>query len=53
MIPLTILGWSGRKTVYGEFAFSPLREPGLKLVLQGIHEGVYPWNSAAKEEEEE
>ena len=53
MIPLTMLGWSGRKTVYGEFAFSPLREPGLKLVLQGIHEGVYPWNSAAKEEEEE
>ena len=53
MIPLTILGWSGRKTVYGEFAFSPLREPGLKLVLQGIHEGVYPWNSAAKAEEEE
>lgn len=53
MIPLTILGWSGRKTLYSEFEFSPLREPGLKLVLEGIHEGVYPWSSAADEEEEE
>ncbi len=52
MIPLTILGWSGRKTIYSEFAFSPLREPGLKLVLEGIHEGVYPWSSASEEEEE-
>ena len=53
-LPLTILGWTQRKGLYGGYAFTPLTEPGLTLVMEGIHEGVYPWGDlfAPKEKEE-
>ncbi len=42
-LPLLLLGWTGRKTVYGEYEFDPVKEPGLALVFEGIHDGIYPW----------
>ena len=52
-LPLTILGWTGRNGLYSGFKLSPLTEPGLKLVMEGIHEGVYPWGDLFKHKEEE
>ena len=42
-LPLMLIGWTCRDTLYAEYEFSPLKEPGLALVLEGIHDGVYPW----------
>ena len=42
-LPLTILGWTGRNGLYKDLAFTPLTQPGLTLVMEGIHEGIYPW----------
>ena len=42
-LPLTILGWAGRNGLYKDLAFTPLTQPGLTLVMEGIHEGIYPW----------
>ena len=42
-LPLTILGWTGRNGLYKDLALTPLTQPGLTLVMEGIHEGIYPW----------
>ena len=42
-LPLMLIGWACRDTLYAEYEFSPLKEPGLALVLEGVHDGVYPW----------
>ena len=52
-LPLTILGWTGRKGLYSGYEFTPLTEPGLTLVMEGIHEGVYPWGDLFKPKEKE
>ena len=41
-LPLMILGYAGRSGLYSEYEFSPLKEPGLALVMEGIHDGVFP-----------
>lgn len=51
-LPLMIIGWTGRKTLYSEYELNPLRQPGLTLVFQGIHDGVYPWQSLIRPKEE-
>ena len=38
--------------VYSEYELNPLRQPGLTLVFQGIHDGVYPWQSLIRPKEE-
>lgn len=43
-----IIGWSGRKTIYSEYVLDPLRQPGLTLVFEGLHDGVYPWQGLLK-----
>ena len=39
-LPLTILGWTGRSGLYSGYEFTPLTQPGLTLVMEGIHDGV-------------
>ena len=52
-LPLTILGWTGRSGLYSGYEFTPLTQPGLTLVMEGIHDGVYPWGDMFKPKEEE
>ena len=52
-IPLTILGWTGRSSLYGDYELNPLTEPGLALVFEGIHDGIYPWSGLIPEKAEE
>ena len=55
-LPLMLIGWAWRDTLYAEYEFSPLKEPGLALVLEGVHDGVYPWQGlfgAGKKTEED
>ena len=52
-LPLMIIGWTGRNSLYSEYEFSPVTEPGLALVMEGIRDGVYPWQSFIKPEEKE
>ena len=52
-LPLTILGWTGRNGLYSGYEITPLTEPGLALVLEGIHEGGYPWGGMCKTKEKE
>ena len=41
-LPLTAAGWIDKDTVYREYDLDPVREPGLSLVLAGVHDGVFP-----------
>ena len=52
-LPLIIIGWTGRNGLYSEYEFTPLTEPGLALVMEGIHDGVYPWQSFIKPKEKQ
>ena len=52
-LPLTILGWTGRNGLYSGYEFTPLSQPGLTLVMEGIHEGVYPWGDLFRREKKE
>ena len=52
-LPLMLLGYAGRTGLYSGYEFSPLKEPGLSLVMKGIHDGVYPWQMFLKEKEPE
>ncbi len=40
---LTIAAAAGRETLYKEYSFRAQDEPVLVLVMQGIHDGIYPW----------
>ena len=40
---ISALGWIGRSSLYSDYTLRPQAEPGLSLVLQGIHDGIYPW----------
>lgn len=51
-LPLMIMGWAGRNSLYSQYELAPLKEPGLALVMRGIHDGVYPWQNFLKKEEE-
>ena len=52
-LPLTILGLTGRNGLYSEFEYDPLTQPVLTLVMEGIHDEVYPWKNLIKEKEPE
>jgi hypothetical protein len=47
-LPLMIMGWAGRNSLYSQYELAPLKEPGLALVMRGIHDGVYPWQNFLK-----
>ena len=49
-LPLMIIGWAGRNSLYSQYELAPLKEPGLALVRRGIHDGVYPWQNFLKKE---
>ena len=42
-LPLMLLGWQGRNTIYSGYDLDPVKEPGLALVFEGIHDGIYPF----------
>ena len=49
-LPLMIIGWTGRSGLYSEYELTLLTKPALALVMEGIHDGVYPWQSLIKPE---
>ena len=40
---MSVLGWAGRGTIYKQYTLVPRSQPGLMLVLEGIYDGIYPW----------
>lgn len=40
---LTLLGVLGEKSIYSRYTLRPWTQPHLMLVLEGIHDGIYPW----------
>ena len=52
-LPITLLGWAGKNTIYSGYEYKPAEKPLLALVLEGIHDGVYPWEMVIKEKAED
>ncbi len=46
-----IVGAIFRNGAYSRYALKPWSEPVLSLVMEGLHDGVYPWTAAAAETE--
>ena len=49
----TLIGWSGRNTIYASQSIDLKRQPYLTLFFEGLHEGVYPWGQSASTSDEE
>lgn len=41
----SIVGYMGKDSIYSRYAINVKKTPYFVLVLQGIHDGVYPWSS--------
>lgn len=41
----SIVGFIGRDSIYSRYTINVKKTPYFVLVLQGIHDGVYPWSS--------
>ena len=37
----SVIGWAGRSGLYSEYESPSLTGPGLALVMEGIHDGVF------------
>lgn len=48
---LTFLSCMERKTLYGNYSFSPFKEPVLTVFMQGLGDRVFPWNDSASSTE--
>ena len=46
-LPLMLLGWQGRNTIYSGYDLDPVKEPGLALVFEGIHGGIFASTASA------
>lgn len=42
---LSAIGFLGKNTVYSRYTIDVRKTPYFVLVMQGIHDGVYPWSS--------
>lgn len=42
---LSVAGYLGKDSVYGKYAQDVVKTPYFVLVLQGIHDGIFPWSS--------
>ena len=41
----SIVGYMGKDSIYSRYTIDAKKTPYFVLVLQGIHDGVYPWSS--------
>lgn len=41
----SIVGYMGKDSIYSRYTINVKKTPYFVLVLQGIHDGVYPWSS--------
>ena len=44
-IVLSVMGYLGKDTIYRQYTIDVRKTPYFVLVLQGIHDGIYPWSS--------
>ncbi len=44
-ILLSVVGYLRKDDIYKNYTVNPAREPYFVLVLDGIHDGIYPWSS--------
>ena len=42
---LSAIGFLGKDTIYSRYTVNPVKTPYFVLVMQGIHDGIYPWSS--------
>ena len=42
---LSAIGFLGKDTIYSRYTVDPVKTPYFVLVMQGIHDGIYPWSS--------
>lgn len=43
-VVLSIIGYLGKDTVYRQYSHDVKKTPYFVLVLEGIHDGIYPWS---------
>ena len=43
-IVLSVLGYLGKDTVYSQYTLDVNKKPYFVFVLEGIHDGIYPWS---------
>lgn len=39
----TIIGIGGRRTIYANQEYDPIKAPVMSVLFTGLHEGIYPW----------
>ena len=44
-IVLSVMGYLGKDTIYRQYTIDVRKTPYFVLVLQGIHDGIYPWSN--------
>lgn len=49
---LTITGAAGRKTIYGDQEYDPLKKPVLSVVFTALNDAIYPWQMFTHENQE-
>ena len=42
---LSAIGFLGKDTIYSRYTVDPVKTPYFVLVMQGIHDGIYPWRT--------
>lgn len=50
---LTVTAWAGRGRGYQEYDYKLAERPAFAVVLQGLHDGVYPWGRRESEAQKE
>lgn len=48
----TVIALIGRSGIYSSYKTDPAKEPILKTVFEGIHDGKYPWQAGEKDPDE-
>ncbi len=49
---LTIVGAAGRRTIYADQEYDPLKKPVLSIVFTAINDAIYPWELLIHENQE-
>lgn len=49
---LTIVGVAGRRTIYADQEYDPLKKPVLSIVFTAINDAIYPWELFTHENQE-
>lgn len=48
----TVIALIGKSGIYSSYKTNPAKEPLLKTVFEGIHDGKYPWQTGEKDPDE-